>query len=104
MAQAKARAKANQFDAADAALASLDEMPKAGKFLEDLNMIRVNRTKAARNRRDKSTEERTRKLCSETGELIVNYLDETKLTEVRDEIRELRRAMEDNKAAEAAAK
>jgi hypothetical protein len=103
MAQAKSRAKAGQFDASAAALAALDAMPKAPKFVDDLNLIRINRTKAARARRDKSTEERIRKLCSETGELVTNYLDETKLTEVRDEIRELRRATEDNAAMEAKA-
>lgn len=103
MAQAKARAKAGQFEAAAAALASLEAMPKAAKFVADLNLIRINRTKAARSRRDKSTEERIRKLCLETGELVTNYLDETKLTEVRDEIRELRRVTEDNAAMEAKA-
>ncbi|HEY3969380.1 MAG TPA: hypothetical protein VGM05_32810 [Planctomycetaceae bacterium] len=104
MAQAKARAKAGQFDAAATALRALDAMSKAPKFTEDLNLIRINRTKAARARRDKSTEERIRKLCSETGELVTNYLDEAKLTELRDEIRELRRATDDAAAMEAKAK
>ncbi len=104
MAQAKARAKAGEFDAAATALRTLDTMPKAPKFVEDLNLIRINRTKAARSRRDKSTEERIRKLCSETGELVTNYLDEVKLTELRDEIRELRRATDDTAAMEAKAK
>jgi hypothetical protein len=103
MAQARSRAKVNQFDAAAAALVELDAMPKAGKFLDDLNLIRINRTKTARERRDKGTEERIRKLVLETTELVTTYLDENKLTELKDETRELRRVAEENAAAEAKA-
>ncbi|MBI3866329.1 MAG: hypothetical protein HY290_30990 [Planctomycetia bacterium] len=101
MSQAKARAKANQFDTVGDLIGELDAMPKAGRFVEDLNLIRINRTKAARARRDKSTEERIKKLCTETEELVRAYLDEDKLTEVRDEVRELRRAVDDQAAMEA---
>ncbi|MBS0266183.1 MAG: hypothetical protein JSS02_29910 [Planctomycetes bacterium] len=101
MASAKSRAKANQFDAATAALAELDAMPKAPKFLDDLNLIRINRSKLARARRDKNTEERIRKLVLETTELVTTYLDENKLTELKDDIRELRRVADDNAALEA---
>ena len=103
MAQAKGSAKADQFEAAQAKIQSLETMPKAPVFIEELNVIRVARTKTARAHRDKSTEERIRKLCLDTGELISNYLDESKLTELREEISELKKVFDDNNAAEAKA-
>jgi len=101
---AKARAKANEWEAAAALLKELDQMPKASRFAAELNAIRLPALKSARARRDRTTEVRIQKLCDETLELVTTYLDEEKIKEVRDDIAEMRQLAEDEAAAQAKAK
>jgi hypothetical protein len=58
MAQAKAQAKAGQWEAMGEILKQLDDMPRAGAFAININAIRQPALKAARARRDRTTEER----------------------------------------------
>jgi hypothetical protein len=101
MALAKNRAKASQWEAMDAALKELQETRQASSFAAEISAIRISAVKAARARRDKSTEQRVSKLCSETLELVSNYLDEEKLTELRSDLNELRQMERDQAALEA---
>jgi hypothetical protein len=104
MAVARARAKAGQWEAMSEALKQLDEMPKAASFAANINAIRQPALKAARARRDRTTEERVKKLCDEALELVTNYLDEEKLKELKDEVNEMRQIAADEAAAEAKTK
>jgi hypothetical protein len=101
---AKSRAKAGEWDAVTGFLKDLEAMPKAGSFSSEINVIRLNSAKAARARRDPTSEQRIQKLCNETLELVTNYLDEEKLKELRDEINEMRQLKNDEAALEAGVK
>lgn len=92
---AKSRAKDNQWAAVDDLLKQLGAMPRAQNFLGKLNAIRIPARQTARARRDRTTELRIDKLCDETAELVTNYLDEEKLTELREELAELRQVAEE---------
>jgi hypothetical protein len=104
MSQAKSRAKAGQWEAMSEILKQLDDMPKAGAFAININAIRQPALKAARARRDRTTEERIKKLCDEAAELVTNYLDEEKLKELKEELTELQQLAADEAAADAFAK
>ncbi|MGE5193927.1 MAG: hypothetical protein ACM3U2_15645 [Deltaproteobacteria bacterium] len=104
MSLARARAKAGQWEAMIEALKQLDDMPRAASFAVNINAIRQPALKAARARRDRTTEERVTKLCDETLELVTNYLDEEKLKELKEELNEMRQIAADEAAAEAQAK
>ena len=91
MALAKNRAKASEWDAMESAWKEIKEMRQAASFASDIGVIRIRAVKAARERRDKSTEQRVLKLCSETLELVNNYLDEEKLAEFRTDLDDLKR-------------
>jgi hypothetical protein len=101
MSQAKAQAKAGQWEAMSEILKQLDDMPKAGVFAININAIRQPALKAARARRDRTTEERIKKLCDEATELVTNYLDEEKLKELKEDLTELRQLAADEAAADA---
>jgi hypothetical protein len=103
MALARARAKAGQWEEMTAALRQLEDMPKAASFAVNINAIRQPALKSARARRDRTTEERVRKLCDEALELVTNYLDEEKLKELKEELNEMRQIAADEAAAEAKA-
>lgn len=90
MALAKNRAKAGEWEAMDSALKELREMRQAASFISEVGVIRIRAVKAARARRDQSTEQRVLKLCSETLELVTNYLDEEKLTDLRSDLNEMK--------------
>lgn len=91
MALAKNRAKAAEWEAMETAWKELKELRPAASFVSDIGVIRVRGVKAARARRDQATEQRVQKLCSETLELVTNYLDEEKLAEFRNDLDDLRR-------------
>jgi hypothetical protein len=98
VAVAKNRAKAGEWDAMEAAWKELQEMRQAASFASEVGVIRIRATKAARARRDQSTEQRVQKLCAETLELITNYLDEEKLAELRTDLNDMRRTELDQAA------
>ena len=104
MSLARARAKANDWPAVTELLKQLDEMPKAPVFAAGINAIRMPALKAARARRDRTTEARIQKLCDESAELVTNYLDDDKLKELREELHEMRQLAVDEAAVEAQAK
>ena len=91
MALAKNRAKASEWEAMEGAWKELKELRPAASFVSDIGVIRIRGVKAARARRDQTTEQRVLKLCSETLELVTNYLDEDKLAEFRNDLDDLRR-------------
>jgi hypothetical protein len=99
-ATARARAKAQAFDAAKQLLNQLDEMPKPQAFAAELNRIRVPALKAARQRRDRLSEARIVRLCDDTSEMIAHYLDSERLRELRDEIEEITREAAEESAVE----
>ena len=98
--QARARAKANDWDAVAELMKELGAMRPASAFLADVSALRITAQKAARARRDRATEERVLKLCADTTELVNNYLDEEKLRELRDDIAQLKQVAADIAAAE----
>ncbi len=102
MALARNRAKAGEWDAMAAALKELQEMRQAASFASEISVIRIRAIKAARARRDQATEQRVQKLCTETLELVTNYLDEEKLTELRTDLAEMRQIELDQAAVKAA--
>jgi len=101
MSLSRSRANAGKFDEVDELLKELNEMRKAPSFERELNGIRIPAIKAARAARDRTAELRIEKLCTETSELVRNYLDEDKIKEVKEEIEEIRQAAADLAAAEA---
>jgi hypothetical protein len=104
MSLARARAKSSQWEAMTQIVKQLDDMPKPASFAVNINAIRQPALKAARAARDRTTEERVKKLCDEAQELVTNYLDEEKLKEVKEELNEMRQIAADEAAAEAKAK
>lgn len=93
------RAKTREWSAVDDLLKQMAAMPKASNFSADLNSVRINAGKEARARKERITEDRIRKLCDETAELITYYLDDAKEKELREEIAELRQIAEDEAKA-----
>jgi hypothetical protein len=91
MALARNRAKAGEWEAMDGAWKELQELRPAASFVSDIGVIRIRAVKAARARRDQATEQRVQKLCTETLELVTNYLDEEKLAEFRSDLEDMRR-------------
>jgi hypothetical protein len=104
LAQAKGRAKTQDWDGVSEAFRQIDGMRKAPSFTVDINAIRIPALKLAKARRDRTTAARIEKLCEETLELVNNYLDEDKVKEVRDELAEMHQLARDETAAEARAK
>jgi hypothetical protein len=104
LAQAKGRAKAQDWDGVAEAFRQIDGMRKAPSFTVDINAIRIPALKLAKARRDRTTAARIEKLCDETAELVNNYLDEDKVKEVRDELAEMRQLSSDEAAIAARAK
>jgi hypothetical protein len=94
------RAKAREWPAVDELLKQLSAGPRAPNFAADLNSIRINGQRQARERKERLTELRIQKLCDESAELITYYLDEAKVNEVREEIAELRQIAEEEAKAE----
>lgn len=91
MALARNRAQAGDWEAVASALTDLKDMRQAASFASEIGVIRIRATKAARARRDQATEQRVQKLCTETLELVTNYLDEEKMAELRTDIEDIRR-------------
>jgi hypothetical protein len=104
LAQAKGRAKTQDWDGVNEAFRQIDGMRKAPSFTVDINAIRIPALRIAKARRDRTTAARIEKLCDETLELVNNYLDEEKVKEVRDELAEIRQLARDEAAAEGRAK
>ena len=104
LAQAKGRAKNQDWDGVAEAFRQIDGMRKAPSFTVDINAIRIPALKLAKSRRDRTTAARIEKLCDETLALVNNYLDEEKVKEVRDELAEIHQIVKDEAAAEARAK
>jgi hypothetical protein len=94
------RAKTRQWDDVDGFLKNLQAMPGATEFAANLSAIRLNSVKTARSHKDKATELRIEKLCSETAELIKGYLDDDRIRELREEITELKKVAAEDAAAE----
>jgi hypothetical protein len=86
----------------DGALKELQDLRQAASFAADISVIRVWATKAARARRDKATEQRVQKLCTETLELVTNYLDADKFAEFRNDLNDMRQIELDQAAVMAA--
>jgi hypothetical protein len=104
LAQAKGRAKNQDWDGVAEAFSQIDGIRKAPSFTVDVNAIRIPALKLARARRDRTTAARIEKLCDETLELVNNYLDEEKVKELRDELAEMHQLAKDEAGAEARAK
>ncbi len=104
MSQARARAKARDWEAVAVVVKQIDDMPKAPAFAGNINAIRVPALKTARARRDRTTEARIQKLCDELGELVTNYLNEEKIKELREELAEMRQLAADEATVDAQAK
>src|SRR5262249_57636918 len=100
-ARAKWGAKSEKGGGVAATPKQLDEMPPAAAFAVNINAIRQPALKAARARRDRTTEERVKKLCDEATELVNNYLDAEKLKELKEELNEMKQIAADEAAAEA---
>ncbi len=101
MAQAKSRAKAGEWDAMENAWKEVKDMRQAASFISEIGVIRIRAVKAARARRDHSTEQRVVKLCNETLELVTNYLDDEKLANFRTDLDDLKRLDQEQKILDA---
>lgn len=97
---ARNRAKARDWERSDEHLKAISTLPGAREFFDDLNTIRQPGLKAARARKDRTTELRIQKLCDDLAVLIKAYLEEDKLQEVLEEIAELRTVAAEDAAAE----
>jgi len=97
---ARNRAKARDWEGVDDYLKQVAAVPKSTTFLASLNAIRINGLDASRAQKDRMTELRVKRLCDETAELIKNYLEDDKLSELREEITELKQIAREDEAAE----
>ncbi len=70
-------------------LAETAQLPKIADFESQLNAIRVPAVEAAQKKRDRISESRINRLCTNASDLIRNYLAEDKLRVVEEEIRQL---------------
>ncbi|MFN0050733.1 MAG: hypothetical protein ACKV0T_00990 [Planctomycetales bacterium] len=99
-AQARLRAKARDWPRVEQCQQQLAAMPAEKSFAADLNAIRINGLERARAQKDRLTELRIRKLCDETQELIAGYLGPDKMSELQEELAELKKIAEEDAAAE----
>jgi hypothetical protein len=96
MAQIRRHAKAAQWEAVDAVLKQLADLPKAAAFVAELEAVRVPALRRAREQKDRGLEGRIKKLCDDTAEMINAYLDPDKLRELQEEMAELKQVADQN--------
>lgn len=94
VARTRAATKKNDWDEVDELLARIDSLTGPGALKTQLTIIREQAVAAAAARRDVGTQRRVESLCSKTSELIDHYLGPDKLREFREEVEELRKALQ----------
>jgi len=91
MNQARRLAGFGDFTKTDGLVAQVEELDDASVFTGKLRTIRVDAVEAAKKRRDLRSQTRVLAMCEELSTLIFRYLDETKIRDLKDEIKELKR-------------
>jgi len=91
MNQARRLAGLGDYTKSDVLAAQLKELNDAEYFSGKLRTIRVDAVEAAKARRDFRSQTRVLAMCEELSALIFRYLDETKIRDLDDEIKELKR-------------
>lgn len=98
MAITRAAAKKSEWEQVDARLKQLDGLPSPQSFADRVSAIRVNAIASARKQKDRTAEQRIARLADDTLELVTRYLNDDKLTVLKEEVAELRAA--DTEAAD----
>jgi len=98
MATARKRAGDKDFAGAEELIKRVEEGIKPPALLAELNTIRSPALKLARDARDKQTEARIKKLCDDTAEIITVHFGSEGITDLRDEVIELKEIAEDEAA------
>lgn len=91
----RAAAKKGDWNRAALLRTELDQMPEKKTFTDRLAAIRVPAVNAAKSRKDRNGQVRIERLCKDVGELIDRYLDPEKLRLIKDELDELKKAVQD---------
>jgi hypothetical protein len=99
MARAKQFANAGDWKNAPAQLAELEKLPTAKEYQAQLTAIRVSAVERAQQLRDRAAESRINKLCTETSQTITQYLDPDKIRQLKEELNELRKLDNADKAS-----
>jgi hypothetical protein len=94
--QSKRLAQAGNWKEVEALRAGLKELPGTEIFKTELNAIRIPAVKAAREQKDSVMVSRIEKLCDETRDLVLRYLDDDKLRALDEELVELKKLAEDD--------
>lgn len=98
MAAARKYSKDRKWDNAKAALTQLAQLPSLDSFTRELLAVRQTSLESARKQKDGATELRIKKLCDETADLIKHYLDNEKVKTLSEEVDELKRVEDEEKA------
>lgn len=92
MAITRAAAKKSEWENVDARLKQLNALPTPQSFADRVSAIRVNATAGARKQKDRTAEQRIARMADDTLELVTRYLNDDKLTVLKEEVAELRAA------------
>ncbi|HET6424308.1 MAG TPA: hypothetical protein VFG20_11530 [Planctomycetaceae bacterium] len=99
MAIARASAKKADWATVDSRLKHLDALPTPQSFLDRVTAIRVTAVNRARERRDRTSEQRILRMTDDTAELVKRYLTDEKIVLLKEELAELRKADRDEPEA-----
>jgi hypothetical protein len=80
-------------------LEKVEGLPGIRQFEQQLTSIRAPAIETAQERNDRAAEARIRRLCGDAAELVRRYLDADKLRLAREEIEDLLKLAEEDKAA-----
>lgn len=95
IAAARAAAKKNDWKRVDQLRAEMDLLPGKNTFVDKLSAIRVPALNAAKARKDRNSQVRIERMCKDVAELIDRYLDADKIRLVKEELDELKKAVQE---------
>ena len=99
---ARAAAKKQDWASVDERTRQLDALPAPQTFLDRVTAIRVTAVNKAKDRRDRLSEQRILRMTDDTAELVKRYLNDEKITLLKEELSELRKAATEDTAPEPA--
>jgi hypothetical protein len=73
----------------------MDLLPGKNTFVDKLSAIRVPALNAAKARKDRNSQVRIERMCKDVAELIDRYLDADKIRLVKEELDELKKAVQE---------
>ncbi len=90
----KSRSKKSEWAKVDAGFAELAKLPKIDQFKKEMDEVQFPAIKAAQAKKNRVAEDKIKKLGAKVLEIATFHLDEEKVTELKEELAELRKIEE----------